>query len=151
MANLIENKKAGLNYEWLETYEAGIELLGGEVKSLKGKQGSLEGARVIVRGQEVFLVGAFVPPYQINNIIGEYDPYRTRRLLLTKKEIDELAGRGEQKGLTIVPLSVYNKNRFIKVKIAVARGKKKFDKREDLKKKESKRDIARDLKSSLTR
>jgi SsrA-binding protein len=151
MANLIENKKAGLNYEWLETYETGIELLGGEVKSLKGKQGSLEGARVIIRGGEAYLVGAFVPPYQPNNIIGEYDPYRTRRLLLTKKELAELATRGEQRGLTIVPLSVYNKSRFLKVKIAVARGKKKFDKREDLKKKESKRDIARDLKSSLTR
>jgi SsrA-binding protein len=151
MANLIENKKAGLNYEWLETYETGIELFGGEVKSLKGKQGSLEGARVIIRGGEAYLVGAFVPPYQPANIIGDYDPYRTRRLLLTKKELAELATRGEQKGLTIVPLSVYNKGRFLKVKIAVARGKKKFDKREDLKKKESKRDIARDLKSSLTR
>ncbi len=142
MVNLIENKKA---------YETGIELLGGEVKSLKSKQGSLEGARVIIRGGEAYLVGAFVPPYQPKNIIGEYDPYRTRRLLLTKKELAELAERGEQRGLTIIPLSVYNKSRFLKVKIAVARGKKKFDKREDLKKKESKRDIARDLKSSLTR
>jgi SsrA-binding protein len=150
MANLIENKKAGLNYEWLETYETGIELFGGEVKSLKGKQGSLEGARVIIRGGEAYLVGAFVPPYQPSNTVGEYDPCRTRRLLLKKKELAELATRGEQRGLTIIPLSVYNKSRFLKVKIAVARGKKKFDKREDLKKKESKRDIARDAKSSLT-
>ena len=151
MANLVENKKAGLNYEWLETYETGIELLGGEVKSLKSKQGSLEGARVIIRGGEAYLVGAFVPPYQPNNIGKDYEPYRTRRLLLTKKELAELASKGEQRGLTIIPLSVYNKNRFLKVKIAVARGKKKFDKREALKKKESKRDVARDLKSSLTR
>jgi SsrA-binding protein len=151
MANLVENKKTGLNYEWLETYETGIELLGGEVKSLKGKQGSLEGSRVLIRGGEAYVVGMFIPPYQINNINPSYDPYRTRRLLLAKKEIAELADRGEQRGLTIVPLSVYNKGRFLKVKIAVARGKKKFDKREDLKRKESKRDIARDIKSSLTK
>lgn len=146
---MVENKKAGLNYEFLEAYESGIELLGGEVKSLKGKQGSLEGARVIIRGEEAYLVGAFIPPYQPANIIGEYDPYRTRRLLLKKKELSELAERGEQRGLTIIPLSVYNKGRFLKLKISVVRGKKKFDKREDLKKKESKRDISRDLKSSL--
>lgn len=152
MANLVESKKAGLNYEWLEIYETGIELFGGEVKSLKANQGSLEGTRVIIRGGEAFLVGMFIPPYQLNNLKGTaYDPYRTRRLLLSKKEIAELADRGEQRGLTIVPLSVYNKGRFLKVKITVARGKKKYDKREDLKKKESKRDVARDLKSSLTR
>jgi len=151
MANLVENRKAGLNYEFLETYEAGVELLGTEVKSLKGKQGSLEGARVLARGGEVYLIGAFIPPYQPNNVNPSYEPYRTRRLLLAKKEIAELSSRGEQRGLTIIPISVYNKARFLKVKIAVARGKKKFDKREALKKKESKRDIARDLKSSLTR
>lgn len=152
MPNLIENKKASLNYEWLETYETGIELFGGEVKSLKAKQGSLEGARVLIRGGEAYAIGIFIPPYQINNLKGvAYDPYRTRRLLLNKKELTELAERGDQKGLTIVPLSVYNKGRFLKVKIALVRGKKKYDKREDLKKKESKRDVARDLKSSLTR
>ncbi|HRZ30498.1 MAG TPA: SsrA-binding protein SmpB [Candidatus Paceibacterota bacterium] len=152
MPNLIENKKAGLNYDWLETYETGIELLGGEVKSLKAKQGSLEGARVLIRGGEAFVVGMFIPPYQPNNLKAEvYDPYRTRRLLLSKKELAELATKGEQRGLTIVPLSVYNKGRFLKVKIAVVRGKKKYDKREDLKKKESKRDIARDVKRILTR
>lgn len=152
MANLIENKKAGLNYEWLETYETGAELLGGEVKSLKAKQGSLEGARVLIRGGEAYVVGMFIPPYQPNNQKSAvYDPYRTRRLLLKKGELAELATKGEQRGLTIIPLSVYNKGRFLKFKIAVARGKKKFDKREALKKKESKRDVARDLKSSLTR
>ena len=151
MPNLIENKKAGLNYEFLEDYETGLELLGGEVKSLKAKQGSLEGARAIIRGGEAYLVGAFIPPYQPANIIGEYDPYRTRRLLLKKRELVDLATRGEQRGLTIIPLSVYNKGRFLKLKIAVVRGKKKFDKREALKKKESKRDIARDIKSSLSK
>lgn len=151
MANLIENKKVGLNYEWLETYEAGIELLGGEVKSIKSKQGSLEGARVIIRGGEAYLVGTTIPPYQPNNQLSNCEPARTRRLLLNKKELFELAEKGEQKGLTIVPIAVYNKGSLVKIKIALARGKKKFDKREDLKKKESKRDLARDLKSSLTR
>ena len=146
MANLVENKKAGLNYEWLETDETGLELLGGEVKSLKQKLGSLEGARVLARGGELFLVGMFIPAYQPANTDPAYDPYRTRRLLANKKEIAELANRSNERGLTIIPLSVYNKGRFLKVKIAVARGKKKFDKRESLKKKESKRDLARELK-----
>ncbi|OJI09581.1 MAG: SsrA-binding protein [Candidatus Vogelbacteria bacterium CG10_big_fil_rev_8_21_14_0_10_49_38] len=146
MANLVENKKAGLNYEALETYETGLELLGGEVKSLKQKLGSLEGARVLARGGELYLVGMYVPPYQPANADPAYDPYRTRRLLANKKEIAELADRSNERGLTIIPLSVYNKSRFLKVKIAVARGKKKFDKRESLKKKESKRDLARELK-----
>lgn len=149
--NLIENKKAGLNYENLEIYQAGLELLGGEVKSLKAKQGSLEGARIIIRGGEAYLLGAFIPPYQPNNISGDYEPYRTRRLLLTKKELAELASQGEQRSLTIIPLLVYNDKRLVKIKIAVVRGKKKFDKRESLKKKESKRDVARDIKSTLTR
>ncbi len=151
MANLLENKKASLNYEWLEIYEAGVELLGREVKSLKNRLGSLDGARTLIRGKEAYVVGMFIPPYQASNLVGEYDPYRTRRLLMKKKEIAELEERLSQKGLTIVPLSVYNKGKLVKVKIALARGKKKFDKREDLKKKEAKRDIARELKSTLTR
>ncbi len=151
MANLLENKKASLNYEWLEIYEAGVELLGGEVKSLKNRLGSLDGARTLIRGKEAYVVGMFIPPYQASNLVGEYDPYRTRRLLMKKKEIAELEERLSQKGLTIVPLSVYNKGKLVKVKIALVRGKKKFDKREDLKKKEAKRDIARELKSTLTR
>lgn len=149
MANLVENKKARLNYEILEEYEAGIELLGGEVKALKSGQGSLEGARVVIRGGEAFLLGFHIPPYQPNNATGAYEPERTRRLLLTQKELKELTGQAEQRGLTVIPLSVYNKKRWLKVKIAVVRGKKKFDKRESLKKKEAKRDIARDIKSTL--
>ena len=147
--NLIENKKIFLNYEVLEEYEAGLELFGAEVKMIKSRQGSLEGARVIIRGGEAYLVGANIPPYQPNNPSSQYEADRTRKLLLSKKEINELIGRGEQKGLTIVPISMYNKNRLIKVRIAVVRGKKKYDKRESLKKKESRRDIARDIKGTL--
>ena len=144
--SLITNRKAGFNYEILETYVAGIELFGFEVKSLKKSQGSLEGAHVTVRGSEAYIVGMFIPPYQTNNTPKDYDPYRNRKLLLTKKEILNLGKIEGTKGLTIVPLSVYNKGTKIKLDIATAKGKKKFDKRETLKKQTSLRDIERDLK-----
>ncbi|HEY4503367.1 MAG TPA: SsrA-binding protein SmpB [Candidatus Paceibacterota bacterium] len=146
MASYAENRKARFNYEILEKYEAGIELLGTEVKSVRGGQMSLEGAFVIVRGGEVYLINANVPPYQAKNSPKEYDPLRNRKLLLTKKEIDELAGNEKNKSLTIVPISVYNKGRKIKVEIAQVKGKKKFDKRETLKKRDTERDIRRTLK-----
>lgn len=144
--SLIENKKFHLNYEALETYEAGLALLGLEVKSLKKGQGSLDGSRAIIRGGEAFLVGATIPPYQPSNTPADYDPTRSRRLLMTKKEIEELAGRGEQKGLTIIPVSVYNKGNQLKLKIALARGKKKYDKREGIKKHDLERELGRTLK-----
>lgn len=143
---LIINKKAHFNYELKETFEAGIALLGQEVKSLKKNQGSLLGAHVIVRGGEAYIVGMHIPPYQPNNTPKDYDPDRTRRLLLTKKELGELAGAEAQKGLTIVPISVYSKGRKLKLQIAIARGKKKYDKREALKKRDAEREIARTLK-----
>ena len=144
--SLIENKKARFNYEILETYEAGLELLGLEVKSLRKGQGSLEGAHVIVRGGEAYLVGATIPPYQAGNTPKDYDPARTRRLLLTKKQIGELAEYENKKGLTIIPLSVYNKNSRLKLSVGVARGKKKYDKRESIKKRDLEREIGRKLK-----
>ena len=144
--NLAENKKFYIQYEALEEYEAGIELLGLEVKSIKAGHMNLEGARVLVRGGEAFLVGATVPPYQVNNSPADYDPTRVRRLLLTRKLIIELYDQGEQRGLTIVPISVYNKHNLIKLKIAVARGKKKYDKRQDIKKRDVEREIGRTLK-----
>ena len=144
--NLAENKKFYIQYEALEEYEAGIELLGLEVKSIKAGHMNLEGARVLVRGGVAFLVGATVPPYQVNNSPADYDPTRVRRLLLTRKQIIELYDQGEQRGLTIVPISVYNKHNLIKLKIAVARGKKKYDKRQDIKKRDVEREIGRTLK-----
>jgi SsrA-binding protein len=143
---LIENKKARLNFEIVEEMEAGIELLGHEVKSIKGRQGSLEGAYVTIRGGEAFLMGAFIPPYQAKNTPESYDPYRVRRLLLTKSEIARLADIENQKGLTIVAISMYNKNRKVKVRSAIVRGKKKHDKRETIKKRDANRDIRRTLK-----
>ncbi len=144
--SLITNRKAGFNYEFLEKYTAGIELFGYEVKSLKESHGSIEGAHITVRGGEAFIVGMFIPPYQQNNTPKDYDPYRTRRLLLNKEEIVKIAKTEATKGLTIVPISVYNSNGKIKLEIAEVRGKKKFDKRETLKKKDSLRDVARELK-----
>src|SRR3569623_881926 len=145
--SLIEHKKARLDYEILEQYEAGIELLGHEVKSLRAKHGKLEGAHVIVRGGEAYIVGMHIPPYQPANTGAEYEPDRSRKLLLTTQEIAKLAEAESQKGLTIVPISVYNKGRVLKVAVAIARGKKKFDKRADLKKRDVERDIRRTLKN----
>ena len=147
MATLIENQKARFDYEILETFEAGMELRGFEVKALRSKKGSLTGAHVIVRNSEVYALNMHIPPYQPENTPSEYDPLRTRKLLLTKREIELLAHAEAQKGLTIVPLAVYNKGRVIKVSLAIARGKKKYDKRETLKQRESKHDIARTLKN----
>ncbi|MFZ2521888.1 MAG: SsrA-binding protein SmpB [Minisyncoccia bacterium] len=144
--SLITNRKAGFDYEILEKYTAGIELFGFEVKSLRKSQGSLEGTYVTIRGAEAYLIGMFIPPYQAGNTPKDYDPYRNRRLLLSKKEIMALSGTENAKGLTIVPISVYNKGGLIKLDIAVARGKKKFDKRESIKKRDTERDIERDLK-----
>lgn len=143
---LIQNKKAHFNYEILERYEAGMELLGCEVKSLRASRASLEGAHITVRGGEAYLIGATIEPYQAGNTPKNYDPSRNRRLLLTKEEIATLAAEESKKGLTIVPLSVYNKNRKLKLELAVVRGKREHDKRETLKKREHERDIMRDIK-----
>ena len=146
MANYAENRKAYFNYEVLEKYEAGIELSGIEVKSVRAGRMSLEGAFVIVRGGEVFLINANVPPYQVNNTPKDYDPIRNKKLLLTKKEIIELSGSEKNKSLTIVPMSVYNKGRKIKVQIALVKGKKQHDKRESIKKRDTDREIRREYK-----
>jgi SsrA-binding protein len=146
MAHYAENRKARFNYEILEKYETGIELLGTEVKSVRGGQMSLEGAFVIIRGGEAYLINANIPPFQPKNAPKDYDPLRNRKLLLTKKEIAELAGSEKNKSLTIVPISVYNKNRKIKVEIALVKGKKKFDKRETLKKRDTDRELRREYK-----
>lgn len=144
--SLIENKKARLRFSILETYVAGMELMGAEAKSLRAKHGSLEGARVIVRGGEAFLVGMTIPPYQVKNTPETYDPERTRRLLLSKKEIAELADAESKKGLTTVPLEVYNAGRYIKVSVAIVKGKGKADKREDLKRADAKLDMERAMR-----
>ena len=146
MLGNVKNKKAGFNYEILDKYTAGMELLGTEVKAIKKGWGSLEGAHVVVRSGEAFLVGATIPPFQPANTVEGYEPTRTRRLLLQKKELSELEKSLQNKGLTIVPISMYNKGRYIKLDLALARGKKKFDKRETIKKRDVERDLGRSLK-----
>ncbi len=145
--SLIENKKAFLRFAPLETFTAGMELVGSEVKSLRAGNGKLDGARVIVRGGEAFVVGMTIPPYQSANTQKDYDHERTRRLLLTKKEIAVLADAESKKGLTIVPIEVYNIRGLLKVKLMIARGKNKTDRREDLKKKDATREAERALKN----
>ena len=142
MAVFADNRKAYFNYEIVETYEAGIELFGFEVKAVKAGTASLAGAYAIVRGGEVYLLNAHIPPYQKNNTDTGYDPERTRKLLLNKKEIKELAD--QNKKLTLVPLSMYSKGRRIKVELALARGKKLHDKRETIKKRDLDREQSRE-------
>ncbi len=146
MATYAENRKAHFNYEFLEKIEAGIELFGLEVKAIRTGKATLEGARVIIRGGEAYVLGLGISPYQPNNTKEDYDPLRTRRLLLNKKEIETLAKTESTRGLTLIPISLYNKGPKIKVSVAVARGKKKFDKRETLKKRDTDREISRTLK-----
>lgn len=141
-----DNSKARFDYELLERYTAGLELLGYEVKAVRAGKISLRGSYISVRGGEVFLLGADIAPYQPKNMPKEYDPLRPRKLLLSKDEIKELEKAENTKGLTIVPLSVYNKGRFLKLDLAIARGKKKFDKRETVKKRDTEREIGRTLK-----
>jgi SsrA-binding protein len=135
---LVQNKKVHMNYLLQESIEAGLELKGFEVKNISLKQGSLDGARVILRGGEAFVVGMYVPAYQLANTPASYDPHRVRRLLLKKKEIIRLAMELEGTNLTIVPVSLYNKG-HIKMEIALAKRRNKADTRQHLREKDDKR------------
>ncbi|MBI2673967.1 MAG: SsrA-binding protein SmpB [Candidatus Zambryskibacteria bacterium] len=145
MTKYADNSRALFDYEILERFTAGIELLGMEVKSVRAGKCSLRGAFVAVRAGEAFLIGADIPAYQPKNAPKDYNSLRVRKLLLSKNESEELGVAEGTKGLTIIPLSVYSKGRFLKLDITIARGKKKFDKRQAIKK----RDVERDLKRSL--
>jgi SsrA-binding protein len=147
MANYITNKKARFNFEILKEFEAGLVLFGHEVKAIRAGKGKLEGGHVVVRGGEAYLVGTSVAPFQEKNTPKNYDPERARKLLFSRKELALLEREGEQAGLTLVPLSLYNAGRNIKLSLALARGKKKADKRESIKQRDTKRDIDRILKN----
>lgn len=123
-------------------------LLGTEVKALRRGQGKLDGAHVVVRGGEVYLVGADIPAFQKANAPADYDQTRARKLLLSHKDISKLFTESEKKGLTIVPIRWYNKGSKLKLEIAIARGKKKFDKRESIKARDTKRDLEREFRSN---
>jgi SsrA-binding protein len=147
MPVLAENKKAYFNYEILEKFEGGIVLNGQEVKSLKIHGVNLAGSYVVLKDEEVFWIGANIPPYQPRNIGSSYNPERSRKILLKKSEIKFLLGKAKQKGLTLVPLKVYTVRGKIKLEFAIVRGKRKFDKRETIKKRAVEREIERELKS----
>ncbi len=140
MSTLAENKKARFDYEILDTYEAGITLSGQEVKSVRAGRANLVGSFVAIKPDGAFLLNAQIPPYQPKNAPTDYDPARTRKLLLNQQELKFLLGKSKEGGLTVVPLSLYNKGRHIKVAIALARHKKKSDKRDTIKKREFQRE-----------
>lgn len=146
MKVLSENKKAYFTYQILEKFEAGIALNGQEVKSIKLGRINLMGSYVVIRNGEVYLVGANVPAYQPKNAPPDYDPKRSKKLLLRKKEINYLIGKSQQKGLTMIPLKVYTNNGKIKLEFGIGKGKKKFDKRETIKKRETEKEMKRVLK-----
>ncbi|MCY4577348.1 MAG: SsrA-binding protein SmpB [Candidatus Kaiserbacteria bacterium] len=145
----ITNRNIRQHYEILDTLRAGLSLLGTEVKSIRTGQGSLAGAKIFIRGDEAFLIGATIPAYQPKNIIIAYEEDRPRRLLLNKNEIRRLYTSSEEKQLTLVPLTIYNCNRKLKLDIGVANKKTKRDKREEIKKRDSDRSIRRLMRQSI--
>ena len=149
MKEITKNKKAYFNYEILEKLIVGISLLRLEVKSIKSGKISLKATYVVLRNEEAFMIGANIPPYQPKNTPKDYSPERSRKLLLKKSEIKYLIGKTKQKGLTIVPLRVYNIRGKIKLEIGLVKGKKKFDKRRIIKKREGEREIRRILKEKV--
>lgn len=145
MPTYVTNKRARFDYEILETAEAGLVLTGQEVKSIRAGHGKLIGAFVTFRGIVPMLTNFHLPAYRFAGLLPDYDPEHSRQLLMKKKEINQFRGKVEEEGLTIVPLSLYTKGRLIKLEIGLARGKKKYDKREAIKKKEVKREMERSL------
>lgn len=141
-SELASNRKAFHNYEILDTFEAGIVLLGTEIKSLRDHGGSLQDAYVLVSQGEVFLKNASIAPYKFGNLHNHEDR-RSRKLLMHKREIAKLDAFGREKGLAIIPLAMYLKEGIVKVKIATAKGKKLHDKRSAIKEREQKRSVDR--------
>jgi len=151
MPRLAQNKKANFDYELLEKYEAGLVLLGHEVKAVRAGQVSLKGSFISLRTKsgktELYLVGCQISPYKQAGPLPEYNQTRERKLLLKGEEISRLLGRKQTEGLTLIPLQIYTKHSFLKLEFAVARGKKKYDKREAIKK----REVDRNLRSLTKR
>jgi len=149
MPSLASNRKAFHDYSIEETLEAGLVLDGHEVKSIRGGNVSLAGAYVTIRGGEGWLRNAYVGKYKQASNLDGVDESRERKLLLNKKEILRLQDELKSKGLTLVPLEIYTSKKLIKLKIGIARGKKLYDKRESIKKKESKRSIDRTIRNRV--
>lgn len=143
--DLVSNRRATFNFEILETFEAGIALQGTEIKSLRDHGGSLQEAYVKVINHEVWLLGSSISPYKYGNI-HNHEEKRDRKLLMHKREIEKLRVATQEKGLTIIPLAFYLKEGRVKAKIAIAKGKKTFDKRETIKERDDKRHIGKIMK-----
>ncbi|UOD35497.1 SsrA-binding protein SmpB [Deferribacteraceae bacterium V6Fe1] len=148
MKILAQNKKAFYDYEIIETFEAGIELKGTEVKSCKSGKVNLRDSFIKVKDGEAFLLNTHISEYEKGNI-ANHEPTRTRKLLLHKREINRLIGKAQEKGLTIVPLKIYLKKNLVKVEIALVKGKQSHDKRNTIKEKDLKKEISRDFKNKF--
>ncbi|HEY9779243.1 MAG TPA: SsrA-binding protein SmpB [Leptolyngbyaceae cyanobacterium] len=144
---ITDNRKARFLYEILETYEAGIQLMGTEVKSIRGGKINLQDGYALIRSGEVWLINVHISPYTTSSQYFNHDPRRTRKLLLHRQEIRKLIGKVEQQGLTLVPLKMYLKRGLVKVSIGLGKGKKLHDKREDVKRRDDQRDIQRAMKN----
>ncbi|MDI6778487.1 MAG: SsrA-binding protein SmpB [Patescibacteria group bacterium] len=147
MSVLAINKRANFDYDISEKYEAGLVLRGYEVKSVKTRHISLKGSFVTVKGNELYLTNANIPLYKHAGVIVNYNPTQPRKLLLHKAEISTLIGKSRAHGLTLVPIRVYTKRGLLKLEFGVGKGRKKHDKREVIKKRESDRKIERALKN----
>jgi len=145
--SLAYNRRASFDYTFIKKYEAGLVLTGSEVKSIKSGQASLKGAFIASHKDELFLTNANVPPYKFAGSSKDYDPGASRKLLLHRKEISYLSGKLNEKGLTIVPISLYTIRGRVKLSFALAKGKKQYDKRETLKKRTSQREMDRRIKN----
>lgn len=145
---IAKNPVAYHNYTINDKLEAGIVLTGTEIKSIRAGKVNLKDSYVTIKNGEAFIFGMHISPYEHGNIFNK-DPLRTRKLLLNRKEINKMLGLISQKGMTIVPIQLYFKNSFVKLEIGIGKGKKLYDKREDIAKKEAQRKIQRILKNNL--
>jgi SsrA-binding protein len=147
MSELIFNRRANFDYEILEKYEAGLVLTGPEVKSVKNKNASLKESFITIHDNELYLTNARISPYLPAGKISGYDPTRPRKVLLRKNEIKNLIGKARTRGLTLVPVKLYTKKRLIKLEFGLGKGKREFDKRKKIQKRDEEREIGRRLKN----
>ncbi len=147
MPTLATNARAKFDYDILKKFEGGLVLTGQEVKSVRAGNVSLKGAYATLHGEEVFLLNAHIGPYKKAGALVGYEPTHTRKLLLRRREIKELIGAIQSQGLTLIPMSLYTRGRRLKVELGLARGRKKYEKREVIKK----RDIEREIRTALKR
>ena len=145
---ITDNRKASFDYFLLERFEAGLVLKGTEIKSIRNNKVNIKDTYATIKNGEVFVIGMHISPYEHGNIFNK-DPLRTRKLLLSRKEINKLTGLVSQKGYSLVPINVYFKNSFVKLELGIGKGKKLFDKRQEIAKKDADLKIQRALKNTF--